>query len=227
MSNHLKRLAAPKSWPIERKGSKFVTKSNPGAHPLDKSVPLNILLKDILRLAKTTREVKKILKYNNILIDCVKRSDIRHPVGLMDTIEINELKKYYRIGINKKGKISVTEINNEESSIKPCKIIKKTIVKGKTQLNLYDGRNIIVDKNGYKTGDTLVIKLPNQEIAQHIKLEKGCSVLLTAGKHIGEIGSITDIIGNKAKYTLPTGEVVETWKEHVFVIGKEKPVVKI
>lgn len=230
MSRHLKRLTAPRTWPIKRKVSKFVTKPNPG-RPLGRCIPLNILLKDILGLAKTTREVKKILRYNNLLVDGIRRTDAKFPVGLMDTIKIIEIQKYYRITINKKGKLSPIEIEEAEVNIKPCKIINKSLVKGKTQLNLFDGRNVLVEKNGtplgYKTADSLLLKLPEQDIKEHIKLGKDSIIFLTDGKHTGEIGTVTDISGKKTKYKLSSGEIVETSTDYVFVIGKEKPSVKV
>ena len=227
MSDHIKRLAAPKSWPIARKTSKYVTKPNPGTHPLEECIPLNILLRDILGLAKTTREVKKILKLNNVLVDGVRRTDVKFPVGIMDTVSIKEIQKYYRVIVKKKGKIAVIEISNAESELKPCKIVNKSLVKGKVQINLFDGRNILVDKDGYKTGDSVVLKLPKQEIKEHIKLGKDSVVLLTAGKHIGDVGVVIDISGKKTKYRLSDGEIVETSTDYVFVIGKEKASVKV
>ncbi len=227
MGGYIKRIAAPKSWPILRKGAQYVTKPRAGAHNLQRGIPLGVLLVDLIKQARTTGEAKKILKLNEILVDGVRRTDVKFIVGLMDTIAISGINKYYRVIINKKGKIVIVDISKEESSIKPCRIINKSLYKGKVQLNLYDGRNILVEKDDFKTGDTVVLKVPQQEIKDTIKLEKGVSVFLTGGKHIGEIGVIEDIIGNKAKYKLSSGDVVETPKNYVFPIGKDSPVVKL
>ena len=62
----LKRLAAPKTWHVERKKTKLITKPVPGPHKTENGIPLNILLKEILNYAKTTREVKKLLATNEI-----------------------------------------------------------------------------------------------------------------------------------------------------------------
>ena len=47
------------------------------------------------------------------------------------------------------------------------------------------------------------------------------------GKHSGEIGRVEDILEDKITYKRKTGEVVETLRKYVFVIGKEKPVVSL
>jgi len=225
--DHLKRLAAPRSWPIERKSGTFIAKPNPGPHSLESGIPLGVLIKDILGYARTTRETKKILQNRNILVDGIRRKEHRFIVGLMDTLEISELKKYYRLIFDKKGKLSLIEIKKEDAYIKPCRIRGKNKVRGKTQLSLFDGRNIVTDKDDYKVNDTLMISLPDQEIKKHIKLDKNVLVFLTGGKHIGELGLVEDIISDKIRYKAKTGEVFETLKKYAFAIGKEKPEIKL
>jgi ribosomal protein S4E len=73
----------------------------------------------------------------------------------------------------------------------------------------------------------VIIKIPEQEIKEHLRLEKNSNIFLIDGKHNGEIGTVTDIIGRKIKYRLSDDETVETTAEHVFVIGKDAPVVKV
>lgn len=227
VKDHLKRLAAPKSWPIKRKESKFISRPSPGLHSLKSGIPLCVFLRDILNYAKTTREVKKILQSRNVLVDGVRRKKHRFIVGLMDVIAVSEIKKYYRIILDKKGKISLIEIEKNDASVKPCKITGKNKVKGKTQLNLFDGRNILIDKDDYKVNDTIIISLPNQEIKKHIRFEKNVTVFLTGGKHTGELGLVEDIVSDKIRYKNRKGEVFETLKKYAFVVGKEKPEIKL
>lgn len=219
---YLKRLAAPKTWPVKRKGPKFITKALPGPHSLQVSVPLNVLLKEILKYANSTREIRKILDINEIKIDGKARKDYRFPVGIFDTIEIVNINECFRVVFNTKGKIDLIKINKEMSLVKPYKIIGKTMVKGKLQLNLFDGKNIFVDKNGYKVGDTVVISLPEQKINKHLKLDKKSTIFLIGGKHIGEIGNVEDVIKNKIVYKDKKGDLIETSKKYAFVIGDSK-----
>ncbi|MBW2977059.1 30S ribosomal protein S4e, partial [Candidatus Woesearchaeota archaeon] len=53
MSKHLKRNFAPRNWKIKKKGMKFVTKPSPGPHKMNMSLPLNVIMRDILNCAKT------------------------------------------------------------------------------------------------------------------------------------------------------------------------------
>lgn len=229
---HLKRLVASKHFPIRKKERKFTTCPMPGPHAKNKSIPLRILVRDILKIADKEKEAKKILNNREILIDGTPEREPRYPVGLMDTITIPKTKKYYRI-IPVKGKLTTVEIPEEKASLKLCRITgKTTIKKGLTQLNLHDSRNIIIkdkkESDNFKVGDTIIITVPGQEIKKHIKLEKGNIGLITAGKHEGVYGKIKEIKNiqglQKNKVTIETGETdTETLKDYIFVIGKDKP----
>ena len=53
--------------------------------------------------------------------------------------------------------------------------------------------NLLVKKDDYKTGDVLKLELPAQTIIGHHKLEEGADVLVTGGRHAGEIAPIGNI----------------------------------
>lgn len=221
--SHLKRLAAPKTWNVKRKGLKFITKPVPGPHSLESGMPLNVLLKEVLGYANTTMEAKKILRANEIKIDGKSRKDFRFPIGIFDTLEITSTGESFRIILNKKGKIGLIKIKKDEAGLKPCKIIGKTMVRGKLQLNLFDSKNILADSNSYKVGDTVLVSLPELKIVKHLKLDKKSAIFLTGGKHIGEMGVIEDIIKKKITYKDNKGDLIETSKEYAFVVGDNKP----
>ncbi|MBI2657857.1 30S ribosomal protein S4e [Candidatus Woesearchaeota archaeon] len=225
--DHLKRLAAPKTWNVRRKGIKFITKPVPGPHSIEKGIPLSALLKEVLDYAATTREVKKILHTSEIKIDGKPRKDFRFPIGVFDTLEFKGTNEFFRIIMDKKGKVGLIKIGREEASLKPCKIIGKRLVRGKTQLNLYDGKNILVDKDGYKVGDTVLLSLPDQKISKHFKLGKKSAIFLTGGKHIGETGKVEDIAESRIIYKNKDGELVETLKDYAFVIGSDNPIISL
>ena len=132
MSKHLKRYFAPKAWKIKRKGIKFVAKPSPGTHKIGMSLPLNIILRDILGYANSNREVKSILDKRNVSVDGIRRNDCRFPVGLFDVLSLNKLDEHFRVILDKKGKISLIKIGKGESSLKLFKITGKSIIKGKT-----------------------------------------------------------------------------------------------
>ena len=67
-SNHMKRLAMPRSWPLPRKTSIWVTRPAPGAHSLELCLPLRVVIRDVLGYAKSAREVRHILHLSLIHI---------------------------------------------------------------------------------------------------------------------------------------------------------------
>lgn len=197
IKRHLKRLAAPHSWKIKRKGITFITRPKPGAHSFDEAISLNVILKDILKYATTTREVKKIIANKEVIVDGLRRKEHRFMVGFMDVLTIPELKAHYRMLVNKKGELVLVKTDDKETKIKLCRIKNKSLVGDKIQLNLFDGRNILVEKKtDYKIGDTLVIEVPSQKIVHHLKLERGAVVFISKGKKVGSIGRI-DTLGSE------------------------------
>ncbi|MBI2151955.1 30S ribosomal protein S4e [Candidatus Woesearchaeota archaeon] len=221
MKNHLKSIFAPKSWPIERRGDKYVAKPRPSGHKMEFGLPLSLLLKDSLGLAATSSEVKKLLHNNEVLVDGLKREEARYMVGLFDVLQLPKLKKSYSMIFDAQGRLSLVEIKNEKASEKTCKILGKTVLAGgKLQYHFHDGRNIISEKK-LKIGDSAVISLPQQEIKATLELKPGCWVYLTNGKHRGECGQLKEIKEELAIYTV-NGEEVSTLKKYLFVLA-EKP----
>lgn len=209
----------------------------PGPHKKFESIPLLILVRDVLKLVDTGKDAKKIIKTKEIFIDGKARNDHKYPVGLFDVVEIPKLGKQYRIVPSHKG-LDILEISKKEAKLKICRINGKTMIKGKIlQLNLHDGKNILIKKEKkvkdvYKTGDSLSIEIPSQKITEHIKMEKGSSAVLIGGQNIGEVVKIKDVIETKSrepnKVICGTKEKdFEAIKDYVFVVGKTKPVIKL
>ncbi|MEW6069498.1 MAG: 30S ribosomal protein S4e [Candidatus Thermoplasmatota archaeon] len=229
MNKHLKRLAAPKTWKIPRKGKVWVMKPCPGAHPTQRSYPLLLIIRDFLHYGDTAKECKKIIAKGEILVDSVKAKDHKRPVGLMDILSVPKLQEHYRIVVDSRGKLAPVKIVPQESGWKLTRIENKTTIKGgKTQLNLHDGRNIILDTDMYNTGDTLKIELPTQKILDCYKLETNNFALIIGGKHIGKVAKIVNYqITKSPEPNIVYLENFSTIKDNVFVIGREKPEITI
>ncbi len=74
----------------------------------------------------------------------------------------------------------------------------------------------------YKTGDSLVISLPDQKISSHIEMKKGSLAYLTGGSHIGETSVIEDQdIKRSSKPNETSFKDFGTITDYVFIIGKE------
>jgi small subunit ribosomal protein S4e len=222
-SNHMKRLAMPRSWPLPRKTSIWVTKAAPGAHALELCMPVVVVIRDILGYAKSTREVRHILHNNLVSIDGRVCKDSRRGVGFMDVLTLGE--ENYRCIVDRKGILRYRQISKKEAETKVCRINGKTTIKGgKTQLHLHDGRNIFTeDASEYNTGDSLVLALPSQEIKEHIRFSDGIKCYLTGGAHVGEFAEVSEYIVKRS--SMPN-EVqfadFGTVMSNVFAIGSQK-----
>ena len=230
---HLSRLAAPNTWPIGRKKTKWIARPSPGTHKLKDCLPLAVVLRDILKCVQDKREVKYILYKDEVLVNKIARRDYNFPVGIFDVLEIPKLDAHYLILFDKRGKISFIPIKKDETKTKISKITGKTTIKGgKTQINLFDGNNYILDKDSYKVGDSLIIDLETKKIKSHLSLEKGATIYLLGGSKMGYIGKVKEIVSKKNLqkpkiiYELD-GETHETLKDYAFVIGKEKSLLPI
>ncbi len=225
---HLKRLASPKSWAIKKKNITFTTRPNPGPHKMSLQMPITLILRDLLKIAKSTKEVKFILKNKSCMVDGKLCHDYRRPAGIMDIISLPSIDSYHMILINKKNKLYLSQITKEDSSFKLVRISSKTNLKGnKVQLNFTDGRNMLIkDATTYAIGDSLKINLPEQKISEHYPCISGAPVILIAGAHVGEVGTIKE--SKDSIVTIKTDDAEFTTKKYfAFVVGKNKPVINL
>lgn len=229
MKKHLKRLPAPRSWSLPRKTEFWVIKPSPGAHPIDQSVPLGLILRDMLRVCDTAREARRILNDRGVKVDGRVVVDPKFPVGLLDVLTLEEVKSHYRMLVNTRGRMALVPIEDEEAKWKLCRIEDKTTVRGgKTQLNLHDGRNILLPKDAYTTGTTLKMQVPSQKVVEHFEPAKGAPVLVTGGQHVGQIAHILEVqrTRNPRANTVTFKEGFSTDIDKVFVVGKEASTIK-
>ncbi|MCW7076460.1 MAG: 30S ribosomal protein S4e [Candidatus Syntrophoarchaeum sp.] len=229
MSRHQKRVAAPKNWRVERKTNKWIVNPSPGPHSKESSIPLLLVVRDMLKIADNTREAKIILNQGQILVNGKIRKDHRFPVGLFDIISIPLIDQHYRLLIDEHSKLSLTKVKEEDSKTKLCRVDNKTILKGgKTQLNMHDGRNILSEVD-IRTYDSVVLQLDNNEIVEVFERKEGSKAMIIGGKHSGELGEIEVIETVRSSRpnriilkSLDDGTKFETIADYVFVVGEEK-----
>lgn len=219
-SNHLKRLAMPRSWPLPRKTTVWVTRPTPGAHSLELCMPITLVVRDVLGMAKTAREVRFILHNELAQVDGRVVKDTRRGVGLMDVLSVGE--EHFRCVLDHNGRLRYRPISAAEASWKVCRIEGKTTIKGgQTQLNLHDGRNIIVDDpQAYSTGDSLKLNLPDQKILEHIRFGEGTRCFLIGGAHVGSTAEVKEYITKRS--SMPNEvqfDGFDTVARNVFAIG--------
>ena len=223
-SHHLKRLNMPRSWALPRKTSVWVTRPTPGSHSLEMCMPLVMIVRDVLGLAKSVREVRTILHNKLALIDGRIVKDPRIGVGLMDVLTLGD--QHFRCVLDQNGKLRYRQIAESDAGWKVCRIEGKTTIKGgATQLNLHDGRCIIVDDaNAYNSGDSLKISLPEQEIIEHLSFTDGCASYLIGGSHVGNIAHVKEYLVKRSSMSNEVNfENFGTIARHVFVVSDATP----
>ncbi len=229
MKRHIKRLAAPATWNVKRKSTKFIARPNPSGHPIEMAVPLILFMKEIANYAKTTKEVKTIIHEKYILVNGRRRYDHRYAVGFLDVIEFGDPQETVRIIVDKRGKIGYVKIPAKEAEIKICKIIGKRAMKGnKLQLNLSDGQNFLINpKDRSKINDSVVVNIKSNKIIEYLPFEKNTTVLFKEGKQIGHLGKVIDVDQENVTVKLQSGMEYKTKKNYAFVVGKEHPIITI
>jgi len=226
MKKHMKRLPAPRTWKIERKAHTWAMKPSAGPHPIERSIPLGVVLRDYLNCCDNTREAKAILNSSDVFVDERVVTKVKFPVGLMDVLRFKETKEQFRMLLDNKGKLTLVRISDAEAKWKLVRIENKhTVPGGQIQLNLHDGRNILIKKNKYSTRTTLKIKLPDQEIIDSFALEDGNTVLLIGGRHAGEVVHVSklELTRNPRANLVHFDEGFSTVIAHAFVVGNKNP----
>lgn len=229
MSKHRKRLAQPRRWKIPKKVHTWAPKVEPGPHAEEDALPLVVAIRDLLEFSDTAAEAQQVLSDGRIHVDGRPCRRDRRGLGFMDVLAIPEAALYYRVLYDTHGRIALLDIPEEKAGSKLVRIEDKTTVgEGRTQLNLHDGRNVVVKEDDYSTGDVLRLTLPDQQIAEHFPFEAGVPAYVTGGAHIGQISTIEErnIVRSSApnlvRLTDEEGEF-QTTEDYVFVIGEDEP----
>ncbi len=242
-STTLKRKPAPRFWPIRRKEFTFAVKPSPGPHSHEECMPLAVLLRDVLGVAKTRREAKSIAAQGKVIINGVPQMTDDFPTGLMDVITIPELDANFRVLPSDHG-LFLHPISKEEAKFKLYRIENKSVVRGgHIQLNLHDGSNLLVNvadpkspkEDVYETYDTLRIGLKEKQMLDQVKMKEGDYAIITGGKNVGRHGKIVALekaVAKKRGNSLVTIE--DAHEDHyqtilgfVFALGESQSLIQL
>lgn len=178
-----KRQNTSKKIPIKRKGTKYVARAL--SYPKE-SVAVVIAVRDMLKLGKTAKEVKHMIREKFLKINGRPVKDYRESINLFNIFEAD---KSYILTFLPTGRFTFEESDKKE---RLCKVINKTLIKGGIiQLNLHDGSNVLT-KDKISVNDSVYLDL-NGKIKSHIPLEKGKKTLVISGKYTGARGTIKSI----------------------------------
>lgn len=234
-SNKLKRSGAPVFWGIQRKGKgRFAVNPSPGPHPKLLGIPLRVLIRDVLKLTKTSKEAQIAIVNGSVTVDGVVRRDPNFPVGLMDVVEMLSLGKIFRLLPTKARTLYPIEVPESEKGFKLCRVKNKvTVPGGSIQYGLHDGRSILAGPEvSIKVGDSALIEVPKQKIVKHVALKKGSLVLITGGERQGEVGKLGEIkSGSVSRPPMASVSIDESTVEIpaklVIAVGEEAPLVSV
>lgn len=232
---HITRFEAPWFLRISKKEYKWTVRASPGPHSLLKAIPLLILVRDYLNVASTSKEAKRMIFDGKVLVDGKIRRDYKYPVGLMDVISIPSADIYLRLIPDNVRFLKPINIAKEDAKFKYARILNKTTISGgNLQLNLEDGRNILISKEKIKefnppTLSTLKITVPEQEIVDLFEIKEGVYAVIIGGKNAGMHGVITKIQLSEYKrrrYSIVSiqdkdGKIYQTNLENIIAIGKD------
>ncbi len=197
---YLKRHKSPNKWPIKRKGTKYIVKPN---FSTNQGVPILIALRDMLKLAKNRKEVKKAIHEKQVLLNNKKIKDEKNNILLFDVISIVPTHKNYELLLSNFGKFMFEE-TKEAGHQKVVKVIDKKILKGKkVQINLNDGHNFLYNGK-VNVNDSVAFSFEDKKIVKVIQLKEKAKAIVYAGKHAGKEGVIESIDNSKKMIELNT-----------------------
>lgn len=188
------------------KGTKYVARASSN---ISDSVPVVIAVRDMLKLASTSAEVKRMVHNRQLKINGRTVHDIHQSLNLFSIFEAD---KKYVLTILPTLKFSFEPSKLNE---RLCKVVSRRLVSsGKIQLNLHDGTNII-GKENVKKGDSIYLDSSNK-VKSHKPLEKGASVFISSGKYAGSSGLVTSYEGSFVNVKLKKEEALLPLK-NIFV----------
>ncbi|MCI4322068.1 MAG: 30S ribosomal protein S4e [Thermoplasmata archaeon] len=232
MTFRLKRGAAPRTWTIPRKGTKWVKRPAPGPHAQDESIPILQVIRDLRHLAATAREVRLLLRSGKVRVDGKVIKDLSRGIGLMDTVSFDApLNEHFRLLKDHRGKLSLVAIAAGEATTKLGRVrFKHSVPGGKIEVTLHDGRNLLVARDSpWRVGDTLKLELPGQKVLGHVALAAGSLAFVSGGSHVGELARVDRVeVRNSSQPNLVHfKEGFSTIHDYVFIVGDAAPMITL
>ena len=223
---HLKRIAAPKNWMLDKLGGVFAPRPMSGPHKLRESLPLVLFLRNRLKYALNYNEARKICKQRLVKVDNKVRTEMRFPAGFMDVISLEKTNETFRLLYDVKGRFTVHRITKEEGQYKLLKVVSTGVgAKGIPYIVTHDGRTIRYPDPHIKNDDTVVFDIQNNKISDFVKFDSGSLCMVTGGRNMGRVG----IVGHRERHPGSfdivhikdaVGNVFATRLSNVFIIGK-------
>ena len=220
---HVNRKNIGNFWPIPRTGTKYLAVST---HNQTSSIPLIVIMRDILHLVQTKKELKKLLSEKQVMVNHNIIRETNYGVSLFDSINIPLIKKNYTASLNEHKKMIFNETSEKSCEKRVFKVIGKKKLAGNTmQINLLSGRNART-KEDVSVDDSILYNTKTNTVEKIIKMSASKKAYVIKGKHIGTSGTIESIIeqGGKKLVIIKThGQTpISVWIKNVIVMEEIK-----
>jgi len=223
---HLKRVAAPRHWMLDKMSGVFAPKPSAGPHKMRECLPLVILLRNRLKYALTRREVTIILMQRLVKVDGKVRTDGTFPAGFMDVVSIQKTDENFRLLYDTKGRFVAQKVTGDEAKYKLCKVKRTAVgIKSIPYAGLHDGRTVRYPDPLIQVTDTVKIDIETGKIVDFVKFEIGNLCMITGGRNMGRVGVIVSKERHPGSFDIvhikdASGQQFATRLSNVFVIGK-------
>ena len=201
---HLTRSEITPLVPIARKGTRYIAR--PMSHH-NTSVSVVSVVRDMLKIAHTAREVHAMIKQKALMINGKVVKDYHEPLHLFSLLDAD---KRYKLTLTTAGRFTL-EASTAKTRV--AKVVGKKMLRGKVvQINFHDGTNLLT-KDDVDVGGSAELDLKNK-VVRWIPLEKGVHVFVRSGKSLGQSGKVKLVEGKSVHVELG-GRVVVLDSEHV------------
>jgi len=237
---HMKRLAAPSHWMLNKLCGTWAPRPSTGPHKLRECLPMSLILRNRLKYSLTRRETIMVVMRRLVQIDGKIRTDLNYPAGFMDVLSIPKTNENFRLLYDVQGRFVLHRITSEEASFKLCRVLKAAKAKkasigrnpflaGQAAAIPYivtdDGRTIRFADPAIKINDTIKLDIATGKIVGHTKYEVGSLVMVTKGANVGRIGTLVAKEKHPGSFEIvhirdKRGVDFATRLSNVFVIGE-------
>jgi len=223
---HLKRVAAPSAWMLDKLTGLYAPRPSQGPHKLRECLPLCLLLRNRLKYALSYQEVKYIVMQRLVKVDGKVRTDHCFPLGFCDVVSLDKTNEHFRMLYDTKGRYVPHKISEEEASYKLCRVKKVALgPKGIPTATTHDARTVRFVHPEVKANDTLRVDIATGKVIDFVKFEVGNKVMITGGHNVGRVGVILEREPHPGSHEIihvqdERGNVFATRLSNVMVIGE-------
>ena len=220
---HMKRISAPRTWPILRKKNKFVTRPDAGTHRLGNAMALGTWLTEVIGATSNNREIARPLKQGTVQVNGKTIIRPSYAVGLFDTITIVPESKNFIILLNDRNTLRAVETSAYDGT-KISRVKGKRMIRtGKKQYTTFEGYSIL-DDSDYSVGDTIVLNTKEKKIVKALPMKEGAHVYVTRGRSVGKTAQLKSTEGTKEVDLLLEGQEITTLKDAIVIVDGYKQV---